>query len=104
MESGSMGQRGVGGARRAEGGGGGAGGAGGGPGHALGPFKVEKPHPWTMSQWGQEPWVQWGAGCVGGVGGGWKCGWVGVGVGGWGWQGAYRMGVGVGGWGGAGAI
>ena len=34
MESGSMGQRGVGGAGRAEGG------AGGGPGHALGPFKV----------------------------------------------------------------
>ena len=72
-----------------------------------GPLKsAEKPHPWpwTMSQWGQEPWVQWGAGCVRGGGGGWKCGWVGVGVGGWGWQGACGMGVGVGGWGGAGAI
>ena len=52
-----------------------------------GPLKsAEKPHPWTMSQWGQEPWVQWGAG--------W--GW-GLGVGGgrvrtvWGWG----LGVGV---------
>ena len=39
--------------------------------------------PWTMSQWGQEPWVQWGAGCVGGggggVGGGGGLGGVGVG-------------------------
>ena len=38
--------------------------------------------PWTMSQWGQEPWVQWGAGCVGGGGGG-----------GWGWGGAMGPGA-----------
>ena len=55
--------------------------------------------PWTMSQWGQEPWVQWGGGGVGGVGvgsvGAWGWGW-GLGVGGrvragWGWG----LGVGV---------
>ena len=99
-----MGQRGVGGAGRAEGG---AGGAGGGPGRALGPLKsADKPHPWAVDHGPMGPGAMGpvGGGVRGGVG--WKCGCVGVGVGvgGWGWQGACGVGVGVGGGGGAGAI
>ena len=58
---------------------------------ARGPLKsAEKPHPWAVDH---EPM---GSGAMGSVGGGWKCGWVGVGVGGWGWQGAYGGWLGVG--------